>query len=203
MRLIAALLALAVPAIPAFASDWSIVASATRASVVDIASGGGKCSGFVSDDTRDYVVTAAHCDSTGPNDVLYVDSMPAKVRVKDVKNDLMSLYVEGIDRPALRLAKDDPKIGHEVASYGWGWALNTPLFRVANISAQDMTVPGFETARYLAIDAAFVGGQSGGPVVNMQGEVVMIVQLGNDVAGWGVGAEMIKDKLGKYFAEVK
>jgi S1-C subfamily serine protease len=178
------------------AADWVVVAKAVKGSIVDIASEGGKCTGFVSDDKQDFVVTAAHCDGKE----IFADSMPAKVKLKDLKNDLMVLYVEGVDRPALRLAKHDPEVGAQVASYGWGYALNQPLFRATHVSAQDMTVPGFEAARYFAVDTAFVGGQSGGPVVNEAGEVVMIVQLGNDVAGWGVGAELIEEKLGRYFA---
>ena len=98
-------------------------------------------------------------------------------------------------------AKNDPIVGEEVASYGWGYDMNQPLFRVAHISAKDVTVPQYENARYFAIDAAFVGGQSGGPVVNALGEVVMMVQLGSGIVGWGIGAETLDDKIGRYFSK--
>lgn len=179
------------------AADWATVADTVRDSIVEIKSDAGDCTGFVIDNERDFVLTAAHCDG----EKLFADSMPAKVRAKDTKWDYLVLFVEGIDKPALKLATHDPKVGEEVASYGWGYAMNQPLFRVAHISAEDVTVPQFENARYIAIDAAFVGGQSGGPVVNGAGELVMIVQLGSNIVGWGIGAERIQDKAGRYFTK--
>lgn len=184
------------------AADWTVVASTTKDSIVEIAISSesgepqGACTGFVSDNNRDFVVTAAHCD--GPK--IFADNMPAKVRMKDVKNDLMVLEVTGIDRPALKLADADPRIGSEVASFGFGYALERPLFRVAHVSAADIAI---ERGRYFAVDATFVPGQSGGPVVNERGEVVMIVQMGTNVVGLGVGTETIKDKTGRFFTVTK
>ena len=48
----------------------------------------------------------------------------------------------------------------------------------------------------------FVPGQSGGPVVNEKGEVVMIVQMGTNIVGLGVGTETIRDKVGRFFTLV-
>lgn len=174
-------------------AQWVVVAPKVAESIVEIASKMGSCTGFVIDNERDLVLTAAHCD--GPE--LYADLAPAKVRAKDVKNDLMVLHVEGIDRPALKLAKAPVKIGEEVASYGYGYAFEEALFRVAHISAVDVNI---DRASYFVIDAAFVPGQSGGPVVNTKGEVVMIVQLGTEIVGLGVGTDLIIEKVGKYFA---
>ena len=120
---------------------------------------------------------------------------------RTIKSALMVLFVEDIDRPALKLAKHDPEIGEEIASYGFGWALEKPLFRVAHVSVDGVSLEGYERAQRYGIDASFVGGQSGGPVFNPLGEVVMIVQLGNDQAGFGVGAEVLEDKVGKYFTK--
>ena len=194
-RVVLAVIALMV-ATPAFAqTDWSPIAAKLRQSIVEVANSDGSCTGFVIDDVRDLVLTAAHCDGTD----LYADSMPAKVRAKNDKADLMVLFVEGLDRPALTLAKNDPKVGAEVASYGYGFALEQPLFRVAHISAANVNVG---QTHYLVVDTTFVSGQSGGPVVNAAGEVVLIVQLGNPQGvGLGVGAEIIDDKVGRFFAK--
>jgi S1-C subfamily serine protease len=186
----------------AFAADWLAVAKTIRESIVEISIGEkGACTGGVIDDARDNVLTAAHCDNTESGKDLFVDGKPAKVKFKDIKTDLMVLFVDGIDRPALSLAKHDPEVGEEIASYGFGWNLEKPLFRVGHISVESIALEGYERAQRLGIDASFVGGQSGGPVINAAGEIVMVVQLTNPEAGWGVGAEVIADKVGKYFTK--
>lgn len=181
-------------ATPVFANDWTSVVPVVKESSVEITSSGGSCTGVVIDMERAFVLTAAHCDG----DKLYADNLKAEVKAKDDKSDLMVLYVKDIDRPALKLAARNPLVGEEVASFGWGYAMEQPLFRVAHISAKDVAL---ERAHYMAIDAAFVPGQSGGPVVNLNGEIVMVVQLGNDISGFGVGAEGVEDKMGRFFAK--
>jgi len=194
------LVALMLMAKPVFANDWTVVVPNLKASSVEITAEGegdegGSCTGFVIDSVRKFVLTAAHCDAK----VLYADNLKAEVKSKDSKADLMVLYVKDLeDRPALKLAKHNPLVGEEVGSFGWGYAMEQPLFRVAHVSAKDVAL---ERAHYIAIDASFVPGQSGGAVVNSAGEVVLIVQLGNDICGFGVGAEGIDDKVGRFFAK--
>ena len=180
----------------AHAADWTLLVPKIEASVVAIMTKTGGCTGVVIDNDRDFVLTAAHCD--GPE--MYVDLAPAKIKAKDVKNDLMVVHVEGIDRPEIKLALVNPKIGDEVASYGYGYAMERPLFRVAHISDNQGRVDGQSGSEFMIIDSSFVPGQSGGPVVNTKGEMVMLVQMGNDIVGLGVGAETLKLKVGKYFA---
>lgn len=196
-RLIASLLIFPLTIGTAIAADWTVIADKLRDSIVNIELEGGRCSGFIIDNERDFVLTAAHCDGKD----MYVDLAPAKVRAKDVKNDLMVLFVEGIDRPALKLAARNPKIGEEVASYGFGWGLERPIFRVAHVSDDKTTVPQLEGGPWILVDGGFVAGQSGGPVVNIKNEVVTIVQRGGDGVGLGVGADVIREKVGKYFTD--
>jgi len=195
--LILALLLWAAPVV-AVAAEWPDVLPLVKKSTVEIASSAGACTGFVIDNEKDLVLTAAHCD--GPKDTLFADNLKAEVKAKDDKNDLMVLYVKDIDRPALKLAQRDPMVGQEVASFGWGYAMQEPLFRVAHISAKNVAL---ERAHYVAIDASFVPGQSGGPVVDKDGNVVMVVQLGNSISGFGVGAEILEDKVGRFFEKAK
>lgn len=194
MKLVLALTTLLLIPSLASAADWRNVAPQVKASSVEISSADGSCTGFVIDNERKFVLTAAHCDG----EKLYADNLKAEVKAKDAKSDLMVLYVKDIDRPALKLAARNPMIGEEIASFGWGYAMEQALFRVAHVSAKDVAL---ERAHYMGIDAAFVSGQSGGPVVNADGNVVMIVQLGNEICGFGVGAEGIEDKMGRFFAK--
>lgn len=177
------------------AASWTLAEKLTE-SVVYLENKEGSCSGFVIDNERDYILTAAHCD--GPE--LYANQNPTKVVSKDVKSDLMVLHVEELDKPALKLAQKNPSIGEEVASLGFGYGLERPLFRVSHISDNKAEISEI-SGNIVVIDAAFVPGQSGGPVVNTNGEVVMIVQMANERMGLGRGAEMIKSKVGKYFAK--
>lgn len=203
-RFIASLLALvlfsAAPVSAQSSPDWVAIAKTVRDSIVEIASDAGACTGSVVNsavkkdkDDFDYVLTAAHCKGTN----LFADLKPATVKAEDFKNDLMVLQIENTDRPALTLAEKDASVGEEVASYGYGYALDQPLFRMAHVSAKDVNIG--ERVQYQAIDASFVPGQSGGPVVNAKGEIVMVVQLGSNVAGFGVGAEKVRDRVGRYF----
>lgn len=186
---------------PALAADWQAVAEKTRESIVYINSADGSCTGFVIDadakgDT-DRILTAAHCDSE-PGHPLFADSAIARVIWKNAKADLMILEVADTGRPAIAVAKHNPKTGEELASYGYGYALERPMLRTAHVSDEAAIVPGTEGGPFVMIDAAFVPGQSGGPCVNAAGEVVSIVQMASDRIGIGVGAETIRSKAGRY-----
>jgi S1-C subfamily serine protease len=188
-------------AVVANAAEWPLIADALQDSTVYLETTGGSCTAFVihdavieDKDKLDYLLTAAHCDG----EKLFADGQPASMVWKDTKKDLMVLSVKDTGRPALTLAKRDAQIGQEVASYGYGYGFERPMFRVSHIADDRARVNDQD---YLMIDAAFVGGMSGGAVVNHDGQVVMIVQLGTDRAGMGVGAETIEDKAGRFFVK--
>jgi S1-C subfamily serine protease len=185
--------------------DWTTVVELLAKATVYIETKGGGCTGFVintvldkDDDKKTRLLTAAHCEG----EQMYADQTPTKVLFKDTKKDLMILETDDLERPALKLASGDPKVGDLVASYGYGYSLERPMFRVAHVSDDKTYVSenGIGGPLFM-LDAAFVPGQSGGPVVNAAGELVMIVQLATDRVGLGVGAEVIKAKVGRFFAK--
>lgn len=184
------------------ASLWNPIAEKVQKSLAFLVVGSqGSCTAFVINEKENYVLTANHCFGTEVEGKdLLVDNAPAKLIARDQKHDLMVLYVKGLDKPALHLAKEDPKIGDTVASYGFGLGLEHPLFRLATISATDTTIDGSGLPEHLiAVDAQFVTGQSGGPVVNEAGDIVMMVEAGGQGVGLGPGAETIKARMGRYF----
>jgi S1-C subfamily serine protease len=198
MKVFAACVAVLALSVPALAADWSYLADKLAKSVVYVEmNGGGSCTGFVINadvkGDKDYVLTAAHCD----NAKLYADGAEAKVIYKDIKTDLLVLEIDDTGRPALKLAKDNPTQGAEVMSFGFGYGLERPMLRVTHI-ADDKTYLDVG-GPYLVTDATFVPGQSGGPVINQAGEVSMMVQLGTNSVGFGIGAEKMKSKVGRYF----
>lgn len=191
-------------ALRTFAADWTPIANTLSKSVVYIENTNGSCTGFVinakvekeKEPDQTYILTAAHCN--GPE--MYADQTAAKVLWLDTKKDLMVLSVEALDRPALKLAKENPKVGDELASLGYGWGLERPMFRTAHVSDDNTYIPEDGIGGpFMVIDAQFVPGQSGGPVINAAGEVAMIVQRGGGAVGIGVGAEIIRGKTWKYW----
>lgn len=200
--LISIALALVVLAPVRAANTWNVVAERVEKSLALVAVGSeGFCTAFSINEKENYVLTANHCfghDIEG-KDIL-VDNAPAKLVARDVKRDLMVLFVKGLDKPAIHMAKQNPHVGDEMASYGFGYALSKPLFRVTHASAIDTD----ETPNQIITDTDFVAGQSGGPVVDENGDLVMIVQAGDGHGlgiGWGV--ENIKKSMGRYFEEKK
>lgn len=195
------LLILIISTSPILASNWTTVAARVHKSIVYLAGPQGSCTAFSINQKRDYILTAAHCDQPD----ITADGLPAQVVTKNTKKDLLVLFVDGLNKPALQLAKHNPEIGDEVASYGYGLSLDHPLFRIAHISADKTNIPlkGIVPDNLIAVDAAFVIGQSGGPIVNQDGDVVMIAQAtgGTGLVGFGVGAEDIKSKVGEYFSK--
>lgn len=186
--------------VPAFAADWSDTITKLEKSIVYVESADGGCTGAVIDQTKHYVLTAAHCYS----DKLFVDLTPATVVAVDTHQDLMVLSVPNIDpsRPALKLAAKNPERGQEVMSAGYGYAIESAQFRIAHVADNNFRVPSIAQT-FFALDATFVPGQSGGPVVNADLEIVMIVQRGSESVGIGIGAETIRARLGRFFAAGK
>lgn len=179
-------------------SQWPAVADKLKNSIVFLEN----CTGFVIDAKRHHVLTAAHCEPQGENPKFLVDGTNAYKIYVDYRKDLLVLRANSIDKPALRLAVANPQWGEEVATLGFGWALEFPMFRVSHISNPRFEIESL-SGPFVVVDTSYVGGQSGGPVVNTRGEVVSIVQRGDNdgTFGFGVGAETIKDRVGRYFEE--
>jgi S1-C subfamily serine protease len=181
------------------APDWTQVAERLEESVLQISA---TCSAFVIDDDRDYVLTAKHCTPDDPTKPTIVDLVPSKVVADDVQYDFTVLHVPGLDKRALTLAADEPKAGTEVISLGFGMGLKKWMLRHAWIANRDLTIPDLD-GEWLMIDGAFVGGQSGAPVVNASGEVVAVVQMSTSTFGIGRGSDTIRKRVGKYFTRPK
>lgn len=199
-RLILVILLTALSNLPATAiSAWTPIAEQLRASVVFLE----VCTGFVIDSKRHYVLTAAHClPDEGQGERMTVDGTSGYKIFVDHRKDLAVLRAGAVDRPALRLADRDPDFGDEVASMGYGHALEQPMFRVAHISHNRFEIEEL-SGPFVVVDADFIPGQSGGPIVNAKGEVVAIVQRTGNGLGIGVGRDTLKDRVGRYFEEGK
>lgn len=203
MKRIALSFALAVlPLVPVAAMDpWPGVVKKVEPAIVSVENADGACTGFVIDTARKYVLTAAHCDGKE----LYADRVSASVVSKDTHKDLLVLKVAELDpgRTALKLAETNPAVMEQVVSVGYGYALERMFYRSARITDTAVMIPEQGIGGpFIGTDAPFIGGQSGGPIVNVSGAVVAIVQRSDGSAlGIGVGAEIIKERVGRFFAQ--
>lgn len=199
-KALVALLLLASLVAPVAADQWENTATKVANSVLYLENSEGSCTAFVINAKQKFVMSAAHCydDKT-----IWVDRVTARVVSLDTKKDLMVLEVPNLDpsKTELGLAAKNPVVGQEVASDGFGYGLERPQFRSASVSDPEMMVPEIG-GPFVAVNVSFSPGQSGGPVVDSDGNVVAIVQRGDGgTLGFGVGAETIRERMGRFFAK--
>lgn len=186
--------------------DWAPVIKKTNSAVFYIETVSedetGGCTGFVINVKEKLAMTANHCDP-GAKGSIWADRVRAEVVAKDTKKDLLVIRMRELDptREALPLADKNPSVGQDVMSVGFGYALDAIQFRKAAVSSSNLSIPEEGIGGPLiATNLAFTPGQSGGPVVDINGRVVAIVQRGDGgTLGLGVGAETIRERLGRFF----
>lgn len=104
------------------------------------------------------------------------EPMKAKIVGADSSNDVALLKVEGTDMPCVTLGSSDAlSVGDQVSAIGNPLGELTATLTVGYISAKDRIVDTDGTViNMLQTDAAINSGNSGGPLFNMNGEVIGI-----------------------------
>lgn len=185
-------------------TKWGYVIANANSSVFSIKTSGGSCTGFVINTAEKLALTANHCD---PEDgtPIWADKVRAEVKAKDSNKDLLVLYIKDLDpaRTALQLAAKNPSVGQEVISIGFGYGLDSIQMRRTTVSSNSILLPGNPNpGPFVGINNSFTPGQSGGPVLNTNGNVVAIVQLGDEATlGLGEGVETIRERVGRFFGK--
>lgn len=104
------------------------------------------------------------------------ETYEAEIVGYDEENDFSLLKIEDQDLPCVKLGKsDDLIIGDQVVAIGYPLGNGSTTLTVGYISAKDrvITTDG-KSINMLQTDAAINSGNSGGPLLNMQGEVIGI-----------------------------
>lgn len=132
-------------------------------------------------DVRKFV-TAAHCIG----DDMKLDGHPAFVIAQDNVLDLaviVSDYVKpGLTIRQAPLTRDESTIG---LGYGFSWLFPTITHHKVMILSYTPSPEDIPTAGVWYY-GPFIGGQSGGAVIDEDGLVVGVIQRGSDVVGYGI-----------------
>jgi len=159
-------------------------------------------SGFIVSENG-YVLTNAHVvNGAAAVDVLFSDGekTPALVVGTDVTTDIAVLKMEGESYPALPIGDSDAlRVGEYVIAIGNPLSAyelyGTVTFGIISATAREINIDGFVNT-YLQTDAAINFGNSGGPLINMAGQVIGMnsaksITAGYDSQGNPVSAEGI------------
>jgi len=155
----------------------------TVVSMVDGAQGPGRSTGTGIVITSDgEILTNAHVvEGATSVSILFADSIdpiPVAVLAKDVGNDLALLRVDRNDlTPATFADPDSMMVGDEVVAIGFALDLDGgPTVTRGIISALNRTIESGDGALdgLIQTDAAISSGNSGGPLVNVNGQVIGI-----------------------------
>ena len=183
-------------------TDFSKVIQETIKGVVGVVTNKGSGSGFIISD-EGYIVTNEHVISgaTAANIISY-ESKVYRVSLigKDTKKDIALLKIESGDYQELKIGdSDDLKVGNKVIAIGNPLGLS---FTVTEGIVSAVNRPGLSGEQdYIQTDVSLNPGNSGGPLINTQGEVVGInnFKIGNGAEGLGFALEgnIVKDTINK------
>lgn len=149
----------------------------------------------------DYVVTNAHVVSGGDDITVEFregDWSRAEVVGSDTRTDLAVLSVERVPSYAepLSLVDEEPPVGTKVMALGAPFSLSGSASAgiVSGLDRSVRTRTGFLVADGIQTDAAVNPGNSGGPLVDLDGRVVGVINSGGgDNVAFAVSAAVVDD----------
>lgn len=204
----------------------SAVVKAAQPAVVRIETSGGVGTGFfVSSDgyivTNDHVIqiTSRRATTTASNIQVTMDDgtvKTASVVGEDSKSDLTLLKVDGSGFSYLKFASlENTNVGDEVVAIGYALDLSNgqgaPTVTSGIVSAKNRAISETDTTAVLGsiqTDAAINHGNSGGPLLNMNGEVVgintsLVPDQETGTAAIGISLAVGADTANAVFGQLK
>ncbi|MFC7250621.1 S1C family serine protease [Halomicroarcula sp. GCM10025324] len=184
-------------------STYADVYQQVAGSVVSIrvltgSGGGSQGSGFLVDDS--HIVTNEHVVAGGDEYYArFADTGWREVSIvgMDVYSDLAVLDIDDPSAAAtpLSFADQDPAIGTEVVAIGNPFGLSGSV-SAGIVSGVDRTLRSannFSIADAIQTDAAVNPGNSGGPLVNLDGDVIGVINSGGgDNVGFAISAQLAR-----------
>lgn len=126
-------------------------------------------------------LTAAHCISK----TMFGDGVKVTTILK--VDDYFDLALVELDtnKPALELRLEPVERFEEATGVGYGFGFGKLLVTRHLVTLVDYT-PEPDLAPGIWFSNTFIGGMSGGPVVDNKGRVIAVIQRGGESAGYGV-----------------
>ena len=179
-------------------SVYAQVYQQTIGSVVLVRTDAGRGTGFVYDDG--HVVTNAHVVGTADEaEVRFSEGewRTGEVVGSDAHSDLAAIAVD--DRPEyarpLAFIDDEPVVGQEVVVIGNPFGLDGTV-TAGIVSGVNRSIPspaGYSIPDAVQTDAAVNPGNSGGPIVSLDGEVIAVINSGGgDNVAFGISAALTR-----------
>lgn len=140
------------------------------------------CTAFAIADRR--FLTADHC-VMGSQD-FELDGNKVTVTKEDPWLDL-AILVADIKKPALEVSTSPVYLGDELISIGYAYGMARPTVLWHRVTHYSFS-PWLNAQPGIVVTPEFIEGMSGGPVIDTEGKVVMVVQQSNEPLGYGVGA---------------
>ena len=151
------------------------------------------CTVSLINDVKHYWLTAAHCvdgdDESNPAVAerdFFIDGKEADVIATSFPNDLAILQTRDSNSPALRLAPLAPAYLDPVTMSGYPYGLG-PVITVGHVMNPAMSVG---SGLYMTLSIAGCPGNSGSSVVNAEGQVIGVLQVGIGAPQGGCAALM-------------
>ena len=171
------------------ASVLRIAGTMNRMTVYGPMAGPYVCSGFVIAPER--VLMAEHCIGQS----MTADGLDVQVLKVDEFYDLALLSVRTPKKP-LDLSNKTLERGDAVTGMGYGWGFTRVIAIEGIVTLVDYQVPPEPDNKPMPpinfFQGGYVGGMSGGPIIDERGQVVGVVQMSGDGVGLGIGPLLIR-----------
>ena len=129
------------------------------------------------DQERHYWITAAHCLAEIGQEGRYIEGSPIVIVEISEEMDIAVVQVDGISVPALALQVGPTTWQQDILIVGHPFGYD-PVFITRGYVANPRGL--IEASPYMLFNVAAAPGNSGSPVLNLNGEIVSILQI-----GWG------------------